>query len=83
MLEPLAVVGKPSLRTGVGGRPFVTDEGHYILDAEFRALEDPSRLDAGIRGIVGVVEHGLFLGIANEVIVTSGDGITVLTRRRQ
>ncbi len=75
--------GKPSLRTGVEGRPFVTDEGHYILDAEFGALEDPSRLDAEIRGIVGVVEHGLFLGIANEVIVASGDGITVLTRRHQ
>ncbi len=40
-------------------------------------------LDAEIRGIVEVVEHGLFLGIANEVIVASGDGITALTRRRQ
>jgi ribose 5-phosphate isomerase A len=72
--------GKPSLRVGPGAEPLVTDEGHCILDCDFGPLEDPGRLAREIRDIVGVVEHGLFLGIAREVIVASPDRVNILTR---
>ena len=75
-----ALGGRPLLRKGAEGRPFVTDEGHYILDCAFGSLDNLYRLAEDIRRIVGVVEHGLFLGIAQEVIVAASDGVTVLVR---
>ncbi len=75
-----ALGGKPSRRKAGDGRPFVTDEGHYILDCAFGILRDPRGLAEKLRSIVGVVEHGLFLGIAYEVIVAAPEGIRVLRR---
>lgn len=70
-----SVGGAPSLRTGDDGRPYVTDSGHYILDCAFGAVDDPHHVARAIRSVVGVVEHGLFLGIAHEVIVGRPDGV--------
>ncbi len=76
-----ALGGKPSLRTGDDGRPFVTDDGHYILDCSFGVLDDPQRVAEQLRFVVGLVDHGLFLGIAHEVIVAASDRVSVLTRQ--
>lgn len=56
------------------GQPFVTDHGHYILDAHFALIADAQWLGDALHNIPGVVEHGLFIGLASEVLVGYGDG---------
>jgi len=63
-----------------GGERFVTDEGHYILDASFGRIPDPQALADGLAQIPGVVEHGLFLGLADEALIATSDGIKRLSR---
>ena len=58
--------------------PFVTDGGHYILDAHLNAIADPNGLAAALNAIPGVVEHGLFIGLATSAILSTDDGIVVL-----
>ncbi len=67
-------------RMGPDGEPFITDGGHYILDCAFGGIEDPEALQRRLDGMVGVVEHGLFLGLASRVIVGGSQGIRVLER---
>lgn len=69
---------QPELRRGTAGEPFVTDEGNYILDCRFPGILDPAGLDRRIRSRAGVVETGLFVGMANEVIVAAGDGVRTM-----
>lgn len=79
VVEPkLAALGlNPSLRPAKSGEgPRITDEGNYILDCACEAIRDPSRTAADIRRIVGVVEHGLFLGMATLALVAGDDGVT-------
>jgi ribose 5-phosphate isomerase A len=52
-----------------GGSPFVTDEGNHILDCHFGAIPDPDALAARLDGLVGAVEHGLFVGFTPKLIV--------------
>jgi ribose 5-phosphate isomerase A len=52
-----------------GSEPFVTDGGHLILDCHLGAISDPERLAAALTAIPGVVEHGLFLGLAKAVVM--------------
>ena len=59
---------------------FVTDGGHYILDAAFGAIPDPERLAAHLVAVPGVVEHGLFLDLATEAFVAGPDGVETLRR---
>jgi len=69
-------------RTGPDGRPFVTDNGNEILDLRPpRGLEDPAEVDQRLGGIEGVVETGLFCGIADRVIIGHPDGSTDELRR--
>ncbi len=63
------------LRKGPGGGPFRTDEGNFILDADFGPIEDPEALSRMLNGRAGIVEHGLFVGLADEVIVAGKGGI--------
>jgi len=72
--------GKPELRTNPDGRPFVTDEGNYILHCRFDGIADPVGLDAKLLGRAGVVGTGLFLGIAHQVIIGRPSGVEVRTR---
>ncbi len=58
-----------SVRRQKDGTEFVTDEGHLILDCACGMIEEPERTAASIRGIVGVVEHGLFLHMANLALI--------------
>jgi ribose 5-phosphate isomerase A len=57
-----------------GDQPYVTDEGHYILDAVIPPSADPGDLAASLRNVVGVVEHGLFLDMAELALLGRGDG---------
>jgi ribose 5-phosphate isomerase A len=74
--------GKPVLRTESDGRPFVTDEGNYILHCRFEnGIADPRKLEAALLTRAGIVGTGLFLGMAHQVIVGKADGVEVLHRK--
>lgn len=69
---------RPALRGGET-QPFVTDNGNYILDCTFpHGIDDPPALDTALHNRTGVVEHGLFLGMASEVIVAAAAGLRFL-----
>jgi ribose 5-phosphate isomerase A len=69
----LALGGQPALRRGADGEPTVTAEGNHILDAHFGAIADPAALAARLDGLVGAVEHGLFVGFSPTVLVGDGE----------
>jgi len=62
------------------GRAFVTDEGHHILDCSFGQIPDAPALSRKLRDVTGVVEHGLFIGMASIVLVARGQEVTELRR---
>ena len=62
------------LRTGADQEPYVTDEGHYILDCALPAGADLDRLAAEIKLVPGVVEHGLFIGMTERALLGRPDG---------
>jgi ribose 5-phosphate isomerase A len=62
------------LRAGADGSPFVTDEGHHILDCALPAGADLAALDGAVKGLTGVVEHGLFLTQASAALLGAPDG---------
>jgi ribose 5-phosphate isomerase A len=72
----------PTRRTIREGEPFITDGGHFILDCAFGAIDDPEQLQQDLDRMVGVVEHGLFLGLASRVIVGGANGVRVLANTR-
>lgn len=63
-----------------GDRPFVTDNGNLIYDCKFEAITDPERMDSKLGSIPGVVENGLFIGLATSVIVGTEGGAIVRER---
>ena len=71
---------EPKVRTKTDGKPFVTDNGNYILDCHFGTIDDPYALSVELKNKAGTVEHGLFLDLASEVIIAAGDGIRSLKR---
>ncbi|MFA7305402.1 MAG: ribose-5-phosphate isomerase RpiA [Hyphomicrobium sp.] len=71
--------GDIKLRTGANGAPFVTDNGNHIFDCSFGAIDDPEALDDALKLIPGVVESGLFLGIADVGIIAGPMGVEVLS----
>ncbi|EFL90423.1 ribose-5-phosphate isomerase RpiA [Ahrensia sp. R2A130] len=74
----LGLSGDIVVRTN-GDAPYITDGGHLILDASFRRIVDPERLAVALNVIPGVVEHGLFVGLADIAIVASGTGVEIVT----
>jgi ribose 5-phosphate isomerase A len=72
--------GEITLRAQKSGQPFLTDSGNYILDCAFGLIDDPEALDIALKLVPGVVENGLFLGIADAAIVAGPDGVVVLER---
>jgi len=79
IVEPkLAALGlHPKLRPAKSGPgPYLTDENNYILDCACGQIDDPEHTAAEIRRIVGIVEHGLFLGMASLALVAGEDGVT-------
>jgi ribose 5-phosphate isomerase A len=68
--DSLRVLGfTPSVRVDNGGKPYITDEGNFILDCSGLLIENPDAMAAKIDSIVGVVEHGLFLHMADLAII--------------
>ncbi len=74
----LAALGSMPERRYIGEQPFVTDEGHLILDCRFGPIADPAALEARIAMTVGTVESGLFVGRSSMVVVASASGVEVL-----
>ncbi|HVY01116.1 MAG TPA: ribose-5-phosphate isomerase RpiA [Pseudorhodoplanes sp.] len=68
------------LRRDKSGHPFVTDGGHWIVDAALGHIADPTLLAGRLSSIPGVVEHGLFIGMAKTVIIAGADGVRVAER---
>jgi ribose 5-phosphate isomerase A len=67
-------------RLGKDGHPFVTDGGHWIIDAQLGRIDDPEALARALSVIPGVMEHGLFVGMAHLVIVAGSNGLRVVER---
>jgi ribose 5-phosphate isomerase A len=61
-------------RPGDGGEPYLTDEGHYILDCALPPSDDLAAFAAAIKQVPGVVEHGLFIGMAERALLGREDG---------
>jgi ribose 5-phosphate isomerase A len=72
---------EPALRRSEHGDPFVTDNGNYIVDLHFRrGLSDPSAVARALDRRPGIVEHGLFLGMAHLAVIAGQGGVRVLRR---
>ena len=76
--------GNPLLRMEKlrADRPFLTDQQNYVLDCDFGLIVDAPTLAARLDGISGIVEHGLFLGLASAALVAEGEQIMVLRPQR-
>jgi ribose 5-phosphate isomerase A len=72
--------GPAPLRRGRDGHAFVTDGGHWILDAALGSIADPASLAARLAPIPGVIEHGLFIGVAQAAILAGPKGVRVIER---
>ncbi len=68
------------VRMAKDGCVFVTDEGHHILDCGFGQINDPSALARRLSDMPGVVEHGLFIGVADVVLLANGDSVQELRK---
>ncbi len=66
--------GAPALRLE-GDEPFQTDQGNIILDCDFGSIADPAALDVALNSRAGIVEHGLFIGMARDVVVAGAGGL--------
>ena len=75
-----ALGSTPQRRTREDGEPYLTDSRNYLIDCRFQGIPDPDSLGDAIKGITGVVDHGLFVNIARRVIVASRDGIQIVER---
>ncbi len=79
-LEAAGCPAELDLRKGSSGLAFVTDGGHWIIDAKCRRIGDAARLAQALNGVPGVVEHGLFIGLATKVILADPAGVRVVER---
>lgn len=69
---------KPSYRLTESGERFVTDMKNYIIDLDLGKIEDPFALGSELKAMTGVVDHGLFNGMVNKVIVAGKNGVEVI-----
>ena len=70
----------PTLRLQPDGQAFLTDDGNYILDCAYGPLQSAHALQTALDGVVGVVEHGLFIDIASAAFIGTNEGVKVLNR---
>ncbi|HLV89120.1 MAG TPA: ribose-5-phosphate isomerase RpiA [Candidatus Sulfotelmatobacter sp.] len=75
-----ALGAEVQLRTSSDGSPYVTDENNHILDCRFGEIRDPDRLARELSAMPGVVEHGLFIGMASVALFARGSEIIELRR---
>ncbi|MFV0606343.1 MAG: ribose-5-phosphate isomerase RpiA [Niabella sp.] len=67
--------GKGAIRMK-GGERYITDQGNYIIDADFGLIDNPATLDKQLKQVTGIVEHGLFINLTHKIIMGTG-GTTV------
>jgi ribose 5-phosphate isomerase A len=72
--------GTAQLRGGRDGHAFVTDGGHWIIDAAYERIPDPQSLADRLDRIAGVVEHGLFIGLVHAAVLAGSNGVRVIER---
>jgi ribose 5-phosphate isomerase A len=72
--------GSLTIRQARGGHPFVTDGGHWIIDAELGRIDDAAALAHALAAVPGVVEHGLFIGLADTAIIGGPAGVKVIEK---
>jgi ribose 5-phosphate isomerase A len=77
VLADFEITGLPKLRL-VDGQPFRTDQGNIIYDIACGRIDDPAALAEAIKSLTGVVEHGLFLDLADEALLGTDTGVDVL-----
>jgi ribose 5-phosphate isomerase A len=77
-LEPLGL--KPTLRAAAG-QPFVTDGGHYIVDCATGPIAEPAQLAQDIKALTGIVDHGLFIGLADAAMTIDDAGELAVQER--
>jgi len=73
--------GRAELRKRKDAAPFVTDGGHWILDAHLDRIADPQALADRLARIPGVVEHGLFIGLAQAAVLANADGVRIVSKQ--
>ena len=73
-----ALGARVTIRQTAEGKPFVTDEHHHILDCHFGKIPDPPALARKLEVIPGIVEHGLFIGMASAVLLAKAGGVQEL-----
>jgi ribose 5-phosphate isomerase A len=81
--KAIAAVGRSgplTLRQGQNGHAFVTDGGHWIIDAALERIDDPKATAHALAGVPGVMEHGLFVDLAHTAIISGPDGIKIIER---
>ncbi len=83
MAELVKLGGKPEIRLGIKkDGPVITDHGNFVVDTQFVAIDDPAELEKIINNIPGVLENGLFVGLATEILIgrVNGETIEVISR---
>ena len=68
-------------RQSADGKPYITDEGHHILDCHFGQIADPPALARILEAMPGIVEHGLFIAMASAVLIAKGDQVQEFRRK--
>jgi ribose 5-phosphate isomerase A len=76
-----ALGAEVKLRRQADGSPFITDEHHHILDCNFGKIPDPPTLARKLSDMPGIVEHGLFIGMASVVLLAKGSEVEELRRK--
>jgi ribose 5-phosphate isomerase A len=72
--------GPAPLRKTSDGHAFVTDSGHWLIDAQLQRIADPQALAARLSAIPGVMDHGVFIGIARTAIIAGPAGVRIVER---
>jgi ribose 5-phosphate isomerase A len=81
--KAIAAVGRSgplTLRQNKDGHVFVTDGGHWIIDAALEWIDDPKAMAQALTAVPGVMEHGLFVDLARTAIISGPDGIKIIER---
>lgn len=78
LIDDIGCSGALRVRKLAGGELFHTDSGNLIVDAHLGAIEDPEGLDQVLKMVPGVVENGLFIGLADAAVIASANGVEVL-----
>lgn len=82
LTRKIAAIGATvSVRKAPDGTPYRTDEGHRILDCAFGQIPDPAALAKTLANMPGVVEHGLFIGMADLILIGKGNEVVEIQKR--